>query len=286
MADTNNKDLLQSIGVSAEALTRSFQLGVMASVPTLATDDAVPYIVIPNDAKIVSLEHQVFHGYREFPFRKQAQVKLDDAGSFIKYFTDHCEEDSAIFASKEKQTITGIIDYHGRGPEKKPRWKQHQVHMTVKRTSEWSTWLTQSGTKFGQEEFAEFVEDNAPDFVTPTAADMLELATTMKASSEANMESAVRLTNGTFKFAWNEVVSGKFGAHETECPEWFTIRIAIYEGMTPQEIRCRMRFRLANKQLRIWYDILRAEAIERVAFQGFLNEIGQATGQTILMGCV
>lgn len=274
---------------AADVAARAFELGLdtgkrdTQSLPRSVNADSLPYVVIPKDSQVVPLGNTVYHENREFPTRREGAVTVDDAGSFIEYFQRFCDEDSMIFAKQDSGVVKAILDYHGAG-EKQPRWKKHTVTLTLRKTEEWAAWMQQSGVKMSQAEFAEFIEDHIPEFSNPDAASMLEIATTMQASSGATMESAIRLSNGAIKFAWNETVSGKFGSGQTECPEKFTCRMAVYQGMGARQIECRLRYRLSAGKLTMWFDILRSSAIEREAFSSAISEIKQATGQTVLMG--
>ncbi len=45
----------------------------------------------------------------------------------------------------------------------------------MRHSPEWDTWQSKDGEKCNQMDFAEFVEDNAPDIVNPDAATILEV---------------------------------------------------------------------------------------------------------------
>ncbi len=66
-----------------------------------------PYAIVPDDAKLVSLEQ-----YLEQPLRQQGSVTLNDADSFAEYFNAFKTPFSMIFADADKCSFTAVLDYH------------------------------------------------------------------------------------------------------------------------------------------------------------------------------
>ncbi len=136
-----------------------------------------------------------------------------------------------------------------------------------------------------QEEFARFLEDNAPDLLSPDPASMIEIARSMTAKMEINVESAVRTNKGAI-FKYNEVVkAGGLGpAGEFSVPDEFTIQIPVYLGDVPVPIRARLRYQIGGGKLTMWYDLWRCASIERSAFKALRLAITDATDAVILSG--
>jgi uncharacterized protein YfdQ (DUF2303 family) len=158
--------------------------------------------------------------------------------------------------------------------------------LMLRHSEEWKTWTGHNGQprKMTQMEFAEFIEDNTPDIVNPRAADMLEMARTLQAKADVDFSSAIRTNNGQVQLKYTENVKGTYGAGNVEIPEEFTISIPVYVGSPRVTIRARLRYRLNSGKIAIWYDLLRADAVERDAFMATLEEIRTGIGVTVING--
>jgi uncharacterized protein YfdQ (DUF2303 family) len=245
----------------------------------------IQFVVVPNDCRIESLEKFQHSDYADRPHRKKGVVTVLDAASFINYYQLFSDEHSRVFADETKSQVLAVLDYHGIG-ENAPRWGQHRVRLDLRHSEEWKRWVGRNGQarKMSQMEFAEFVEDNTPDIVEPSAATMLEMARTLQAKTDVDFSSAIRTNNGQVQLKYSETVKGTYGSGQVDIPEEFKISIPVYVGTPRVTIRARLRYRLNAGKLSIWYDLLRPEAIERDAFMGTLEAIKDGIGVSIING--
>lgn len=155
---------------------------------------------------------------------------------------------------------------------------------TIAQTVEWATWQANNGKRKTQQEFAEFIEDNSADIFDPSAADMMMVARELEAKKEVNFASAVRLDNGQTQFHYSEETRGTVGKGKLEIPEFFKIRLRAYLGAPPVEVMARLRYRIAENKLSMWYDLLRPHKVKEQAFEAIVTEVSKATGSTVLIG--
>ncbi len=253
------------------------------SIGVLEADiEGIKFAVIPEGYKVHSLESLQYTDYAEAPHRKKGNVELQDPKSFIEYWNLFHDEDSRIFGGLDHLWIKAVLDYHRVG-EKPPRWGQHTVTLRVKPSDEWNIWFGQNGKKREQVDFAEFIEDNTPDIIDPSAATMLEVARTLSAKNNVEFSSGIRLDNGQVKLTYTEEIKGSYGTGDVEVPERFTIRIPVFNGTAPVEIVARLRYRLNGGRIAFWYDLLRPTAILRAGFQKVVEQVEQATKSVVLI---
>lgn len=269
--------------INEKAIAELVKLARATGAPQLPKDGALPFVVIPNDCKIENLEKLIFNDHNERPERKRGTVRVLDAPSFCEYFTLFHDENSRVFADETKSCVLAILDYHATG-DNAPRWGQHRVELTLRHSEEWTRWSGKDGERMSQMEFAEFIEDNGPDIVTPDAASMLEIARDLSAKIDADFASAVRLQNGSVQFKYSEQVKGTYGSGQMEVPERFTIAIPVHIGADRVLLTARLRYRINAGKLTFWYDLLRADQIERDAFMAVHDSIGKRLGVTIING--
>ncbi len=274
---------MADVAMNEKAVAELVKLGKQTGVPNTPTGGNVDYVVIPQDSKLVSLVEFKYNEHQERPDRKRGTVKVLDSPSFCEYYTLFHDENSRVFADETRSEVLAVLDYHGTG-DNAPRWGHHRLELTLRRSKEFAAWKGNDGKKLAQMDFAEFIEDNGPDVVTPDAATMLEMARGLSAKTDVDFSSAIRVANGSVKFSYNEQVKGTYGAGNLEVPEQFVIAIPVYVGCDRVKITARMRYRITSGKLTFFYNLLRADVVERDAFLAARDCIAKGLSLTIING--
>lgn len=274
--------MADAITINEKSINELVRLGQAAA--NVRNAGNTPFVIIPNDHKVVGLADFVENNRCDHPYRVKAIVKVLDASSFCHYYTLFSDMNSRVFADETANKILAIIDYHGAGSDGGPRWGEHRIDLTLRPSKEWETWIEKNGQKWGQMDFAEFLEDNAPDIVTPSAATMLDVARTLSAKSAVDFGSAIRIANGSVQFKYTEQVQGTFGSGNIDVPEQFSIAIPVYIGCERVSITARLRYRINSGKLTFWYNLLRPEEIARNAFIAARMQISETLKIDIING--
>lgn len=241
----------------------------------------IKFAVIPADHKVESLEKLQFTDYAPRPHRMKGSVVVHNVESFLDYWKLYSDEDSAVFGNRDNNALLACMDYHeAEGGD--PRWKQHWCTLDLKLSEEWKIWNEKNGAKLSQADMATFIEDNAPDVVRPDAATMMEVARTLEAKQSADFDSAIRLDNGQTQFTYKEEIKGSFGTGKLPIPEAFAISIPVYEGQPRIEILARLRYRIVQGKLTLWYDLLRPKMHHRDAFLAVLAQVKETCGRVFI----
>jgi uncharacterized protein YfdQ (DUF2303 family) len=253
-----------------------------------------PFALVPDGFQTVSLAEFVQNDRSERPYRIKQNVEVWDAASFVEYFLKFRDDDSRVFADVNAATVTALIDYHeGRiaveGIESHaaaPRWGSHKLTLALKKSAEWLLWISQNKKAMDQDTFATFIEDNAPDINEPSAATMKEIATDLHETQDLTFASKAVGPNGSAKLTYSNEVKTTFGKAAATVPESFKVAIPVYTGGGLVQLVARLRTRVNNGKVSFWYDLLRADAAERAAFDHARGEIGSAIGSQIISGVV
>lgn len=238
----------------------------------------VPLVIVPDGYK-AELHKELLVA----PTHVEKSVTTDTTRSFIVYFNAFADDNSAIFCNAEMAEFVGIIDYHSTSA---PAWGRHKVTFSCKPTREWTSWRNSSGTKMDQTRFAHFVEDNLDEIIDPPGAQMLEIATTLKAKTQISFTSAKRLNDGQTQFQYVEDHEGGAGIKgEIKIPETFKLGVRIFEGGEAYQLEARFRYRIKERQATLWYDLVRPHKAHRAAVDDALEKIKQQTKcQLIIQG--
>lgn len=243
-----------------------------------------PFVVVPEGAKIETIDE------RTLPQRPRGTVKLRDAASFIAYFLDHRVDRSRIYATLEPAAFLAVFDDFdtrsgpsGPDVDEQADWREFRASFAVPASREWRTWTGQDRKAMSQVDFAEFLLDNLPDVVKPDGSTLYDAALSFEASQTGNFKSAVRLQDGSHQLQW--VSDTQAGGNGTiKLPEIIELSIPVFENEQPVTVQARLRYRVKDGKLSIWFELVRAHKVLEVAFRGIWNRIGEATGTTVLLG--
>jgi len=216
--------------------------------------------------------------YADAPRRPKAKRVVTDALSFVGYVNRHRTPGTEVFANTSASEVVAVIDSH-EGTNAPAGWQDHQLLLSLEHTKAWLAWAERDlGTNprgwFGQQEFAEFIEDRALDVQDPDHATLIELATKFEATKSVEFGSAVRLDSGEVQFQYTETVGTKKGAKDSiEFPKELKLAIRPYIGGPIYFVFASFRYRIGADGLRLGYALIRPETILEAAFSDIVTEI-------------
>lgn len=262
-------------GDVAAALEAGKELGAMKVTEV----KGVPVVLTPKGMALHEL-----HDLLPRPARLKQGVVTQTADSFIEYFNEFATDTSVIFCNIDAGSFQGILDYHGDADT--PAWGSHKVSHTCQTTKEWDTWSEHNGVKMDQVEFAFFLEQSLDEIRVPAAAQMLEIALTLKAKTKLNFESGQRLSDGQVQFQYREELDGRAGVRgEIQIPEKFKLGLRVFEGGDAFEMDARFRYRIREGKVVMWYDLVRPHKVHRAAVEDVFAKIKQhAAARMVLHG--
>ena len=211
----------------------------------------VPFVVVPPDHKVESTERLLLR-----PARVRGVTTVDDFDSFIRYALPTSDDiEGQVFwrASETAASFACVFN-----PQ---TWRDHRVVYTPTPSIEWRRWTGMNGQHKPQTEFATFIEDNAPDIVSPSSSDMIEISRSLEAKKKVSFASGVRLSNGQQELTYEEQIEGTAAKGKLQIPETFSIGIPVFVGGDRYKVDARLRYRIDNAKLSIWYDLVRPHLV-------------------------
>ena len=226
------------------------------------------------------------------PRRLTGSAKIQEASTLAAYILRHIgtgdgSEMAAaaveLWADPPSGTVTAVLDAGFAGM---PEWGDHQAVFTAQTTEQWQAWLKHDQGLLSQADFAAFCEERSLDFVEPTAATMLEIATTFEAHTAAAFRSVIRLQNGDRRFQYDEETkaTASSGGGAIEIPETFVLGLPIYEGGAAYRVTARLRYRLKAGVLLLGYALQQKTEVVRDAFSALVNQVTEATKVPVYYG--
>ena len=247
------------------------------------------YTIEPEGGKVVYLRNELAN-----PTRIKARPTLHDAPSLIAYVNDHNAGLAHLFANIDTSTVVAIIDYHRRlvqgaqsatdesASPTRPQYADHHAVFTARHSEEWKTWMAANGKPMSQVAFAQFLEDNAPDVTNPTGADLMEIAENIQVSRSGSFKSKINRSSTSIHFGYSE--ENNATVNSVEIPKEFDVQLRPYIGCSHHKLTAKLRFKVEDGSLMLWFDLIRAEVLRREAFDAIIKRIADETKTAVLLG--
>lgn len=239
--------------------------------------DCTPFVTLPPGYTAHDLESTLM-----YPLRERGTTHLDTLDSFVAFVNRHKDETaSAIYASVREDALVAVLNDHSSGDA---QWRDWRADYSCPLSDEWVTWILNSGKAMPQAAFAQFIEDNLPDIVTPdkgnkkpTAADMLIVSRTLEAKSSVAFAQGTRLQTGDVELSFSERTAATAGNGKFSVPESFEIGIPVYRSGALYRVTARLRYRISGGLLTMWYDLLRHKQVHDHAFAEVVTQAQKKT---------
>lgn len=271
-------------------MTEAINAPTATFVASLATAGLEPktvgghtHILVPPNYAVKDITDAIEKA-QDTPNRKSGTARVADVPSLLTYCADQGMAESAyIYADLDDRTITAVFNDH-RGPDF-AGWRDHRAVFSAVYTPEFKKWCENDKKPMAQTDFAEFIEDNIADMQGEEATNLLTVATTIQATTGINFASARRLQDGQTQLTYNEVIDAKAGTNgELKIPKVFLLGLRIFKNGAGYAISARLKYRIHSGAVKFWYELERADRVVADAFEGYVTEIREKSGYTVLLG--
>lgn len=275
-------------------LDQSTEAGVVAEltrramVPEiLRTDDGRAFLLTPKgmDAREVTDPHGV-----ALPTGSRIiqQVEVQTLDSLVEYVNRFKTPNTILLADVEANRIVALLDFH-RAAEtaglENPLadYVSHRVTLRLPFSVEWGIWTDAHGKLVDQQEFAQFIEENACDVAAPSGADLLEVAQDIRLVRSADFRRAVRASGQMERFEFSETEEARTGAG-IEVPARFELSLPVYFGHRDTELYAFLRFKKVENVLRLGVALNRSEDVRQAMFREIVLDAGLRTDRPAMFG--
>ncbi len=244
------------------------EAGIVAALAAAAgnreviVQSGVPILLIPNASG--GTDKQSLERLLDTPRRPTTHVKLATSKDLHAYLIKQAvigedaesSDNVVVFADRDSLNFHAFLDYHH--PADQHRWLNHSASVTYKESHQFGIWKENDGEKMGQEEFAEFLDENVLDITEPTGSDVVSFASCLEARRTEVFKSSKNLSNGEVQFNWSNESSGD---STTKFPTDMKIGIPIWSNGEKIEIPVKLFYRVSEGKLLFWYKLRNLENI-------------------------
>lgn len=233
--------------------------------------DGSYYLIAPNDFQFKNVTDEI-KSQEEIT----AKVVLHDVDSFVSYMNKYQEDFSTVFIDTDLHTVKGVIDYHHHA---RKAYCLHTVHYEPSMSQDWIDWKSNDKRKMSQIDFALFIEEQIESITEPSGAEMLEIATQFKVIRKAQFSKGVNLSSGEVQFTFsNQNEKGTINV-----PGEFKIVLPVFEYGDHYELTARLRYRLNDEQLSLWYELRRPDRAEDKALESIREALKKGLDENIFL---
>ena len=231
----------------------------------------------------------------ETPARAACTVKLRDAASFIRWYADHKVARSRVYAQLDPARFLAVVDEldtaagasegsHSEGEAEvwhQADWRGLRAEFSVPPSREWQLWTKANRQHMSQLSFAEFLQDNLPDVTSPAGGDLRQMTLNFEAAQAGSFVAAQRLQDGSHNLTWK---AENNASGTVKLPEFITLQIPVFENEQASELSARLRYRVKEGQLALWYELVRPHKVLEAAFRATWQRIESEAGAVMLLG--
>ena len=276
----------QGSSIVADAVAAGVALAEPKAFGIAGGPPSAPFVVVPKGYEVRSLE-----ALYPTPYRKKGDTALNDPKSFIAMVNDQGTAATKVYGTvKPAPSFKAVFNDHeddGDHATSLAGWRDHTATYACPLSAEWQAWFGSNGRAMTQQQFAEFVEQNELDILSPDSdrvPSMKEVAHEMEAKNNASVTQGTRLDNGQIQFSYNEDIKGTVSKGKFEVPQMFAISIPVFDGGSAITIPARFRYRITPGGFTLFYELVRPHKVLEVATAAVWTQIEDGTGRTIFNG--
>lgn len=229
--------------------------------------------------EVVDIRERLHEEAQLEPDRKTGAYTVTDVASLVQALAKHGVTETELWAHDSASNIRAVINAHA---QITPGHGDHTITLQLQRTDDWKEWAAKDGQLQDQVAFAEFIEDHLPNFVSPSGADMLELAQTFQATTKVDFASSQRVKSGETQLIYQETGSATAGKKgQLAIPDTFTIALQPFDRGEVYKVQARFRYRITDGHLRLGYRLTRPKDVLRDAFDQVVAKVATDTGRDI-----
>lgn len=267
-------------------LDKLIEMAEDAGAKRVIVDNSDHYVLARRDGE--SFEMVDLERFMGNPRRAHGTATLRNPAGFISYVND-LKTPGTTFLFADERAVTAVFNHHDRNPiGVNAGWSDWRAVLELKYTPAWTGWVGMASKGWmDQASFAEFLEENYLDVVSPDGAELLEIVTNLKLASASVVESRLNPSTGAIRLRYEEnfVPQGGGDAGTVEIPSTIGLQLAVFDGGKTFAVDALLRYRVANGG--VSFSVKYRNDLQRqfdAAFEGMCQEIEAAVGLPVLRG--
>lgn len=225
------------------------------------------YAIIKGDDYITSLEH-----LRATPFRKRGTIKMLTCEDFIEVVNEQKVSETRIFAdvNRDGGSLSAVINFH-QSAIGEPGWNDYIIYYGLPFSEEWLLWMLNSQSELARLRFADLIEENMEDIISPDAAELVDLVRTVRGTQKMEVANVTDEQSGDFTLNMKRDTETHTKTEKVTIPSEIVLGIPVFKGEARVKVTAKLRYRLDTEKGGFYFNtkIMRPH----VSLEGQLNAI-------------
>lgn len=233
------------------------------------------FILVPDGYTAEEVKFN-FDEFSPTPVRNKGKIHVSTADSFKRFVERELVAGTTVcFADIERSIFEVVFNYTGAGGT--PGWGDRRLVFQLTRDTKWLRWIGSNNKKMPQLSFADFIDANIEDIISPAAADIIELTKQLKIHKKAEFSSVVDPNTGFTNLSFSETISGETVKGNFDGIGKVELGLVPFRGMAPYKVNANIRFSVDDdsNRLLIHYSMINADIVSEHAFKAVLDDIKQ-----------
>ena len=268
----------------------------------------VPVLVSrnPDDGSLHSMGlEDLVDPARVRPRARSGSATFTNQTSFEEHAKRFAGDNTTLWGDRGDRTspkLVSVLDYHHAGADGLPEFGAHRGVYRFPLSEEWRTWTAADGASMDQARFAEFIEsnlldvvspDSAPDHLTATlgalemavasATQLVQLSRGLKVFVSSEVEDTTNLSSGEceirFKIEHRDKTGGKL-----RVPGALVIHVPVFDGGVGVTLAVLLRYQVVADRLMWTLKLYRPTAAFDAAFSEACLNAASNTGLPLFFG--
>lgn len=278
-----------------------------------------PVFVVPKGVEIRDAKPYLDQ-WLERPRRLKGTATAETLQSFYEQVNQHKTLDTVVFASRAYNTLTAVIDHHGKGElgsGSTPSFCEHRIVYSFPISQELRAWKG-AGEWRGQNAFAQFLDQRRFELVDPLDVEEIPKDSIMydvltralprdkrndpKAhranvfASPGDIMQLVESLSGHSRTKFAEVKTDRFGGMratiekegridgDEKIPSLFLVSVSAFVGGAILTLPARIRAQVTDKGLQLAAELVGVDRVLEMAFEDACASVTAQTGCKVFRG--
>ena len=221
------------------------------------------FAIVPEGHTVVDLNKFIPDG----PVRVEREARIDDVGDFIAYVQRFSTLESTIYFDMEALSFLAVLDHDSPAL---PGTGLHRACCKLKPTPVFNIWAAAHGKYMGQDEFAEWLEEQEVYVLEPDAATVLEAVRALRLSSKVEFQRIVNDASGAVSMIYEDDVRQT----GTIClPSVLVVPLQVFHGAAPVNVQFLLRYRLSGGRVALGVKAPSLQSLQRQQVDAVFNRV-------------
>lgn len=278
-----------------------------------------PVFVVPKGMELRDAKPYLDQ-WLERPRRLRGTATAETLQSFHEQVLQHKTLNTVVFASRASNSLTAVIDYHGKGDlgsGSTPSFCEHRIEYRFPISAELKAWKG-AGEYRGQNAFAQFLDARRFELVDPLDVEEIPTGCAMhdvliralsrdkrddpkahRASVFASPDDIMQLVeslSGHSRTKFREVKTDRFGGMKAiiekegtvdgdeKIPSLFLVSVSVFVGGAILTLPARIRAQVSDKGLQLAAELVGVDRVLEMAFEDACASVAAQTGCKVFRG--